>query len=100
MTTPASQDNSEAQQASNHGLMEQLIKVRKKTQTRLARYSNLPPEDVKEVYLFKEDQFCGVRFTLGAFRAVWYLEQTCVNIFRGETAIDRIELDAPAKRAA
>ncbi|MFK7770222.1 MAG: hypothetical protein AB8B55_23630 [Mariniblastus sp.] len=89
-----------ASASSNRTLTEQLIAVRKRAQLRLVRFANLSPEDTKEIYLFNKDEFCGVRFTLGAFRAVWRLEETCVSIFRGETQIDRFDLDESAKRAA
>lgn len=88
-------------QDSQQILSEQLVRVRTLAQTRLARFAKLEPGDCKEVYLFRADQFCGIRFTLGAFQADWRIDETVLNLFRGETQIDRIELKVnEAKQAA
>ncbi len=94
------QTTNKSEKASNKALTEKLIGIRKRAQTRLAHFSKLQPEDGKEVYLFHNDQFCGVRFTLGPFRAVWRLEENSIRFFRGKAPIDRIDLDEAKKRAA
>ena len=82
-------------------LSELVLRVRKTAQTQLARYAKLEPEDCKELYLFRADQFCGVRFTLGPFQADWRIDQSVLNLSRDGNQIDRIELDpTQGKRAA
>lgn len=88
-------------QDSRQILSEQLVRVRALAQSRLAKFSKLEPADCKEVYLFKADQFCGVRFSLGAFQADWRIHQQVLNVFRGASQIGRIEINwAEGKQAA
>jgi hypothetical protein len=82
-------------------LNDQIIKIRKLVQTRLARYSRLDPADCKEVYLFQADHFCGVRFSLGSFEADWRIDQTEIGFSRDGNQIDRVSIDGTgSKRAA
>ena len=88
-------------QDSKQILSEQLVRVRALAQSRLAKFSRLDPADCKEVYLFKADQFCGIRLSLGAFQAVWRIDQPVLNVFRGTNQIDRVEIEsAEGKQAA
>jgi hypothetical protein len=84
----------------NRSLNETIIEVRKLAQSRLARYAQLEPGNCKEVYLFQEDQFCGIRFSLGPFQAQWQIDQTEIQISREGTAIGLIDLGEFSKRAA
>ena len=88
-------------QNSTEILPEKLARVRSLAQGRLAKFSRLEPADCKEAYLFKDDHFCGVRFSLGAFQADWRIGQTNLTVLRGTDPIDRIEIDpGERKRAA
>jgi hypothetical protein len=82
-------------------LNETIIRVRKLSQARLARYSQLEPIHCKEIYLFQNEQFCGIRFHLGPFQADWRIDQTEVHFLREGSQIGLIELDPTStKRAA
>ena len=82
-------------------LSEQVAKVRALARSQLARFAKLQPEDCKEIYLFQEDQFCGVRFTLGAFQADWRVDDSVMILLRGGSPVDRIDIDeSQEKRAA
>lgn len=88
-------------QESRQPLTETIIRVRKLAQQKLAQFSRLDAADSKEVYLFQEDQFCGVRFTLGAFQANWRTDQTALTIVRNGNQIAEIDLaETVIKRAA
>ena len=88
-------------QDSKQILSNQLIRVRTLAQNRLATFSRLDLTDCNEVYLFKADQFCGIRFTLGAFEAVWRIDQPVLTVFRGPNQVDRVEIEsAEGKQAA
>ncbi len=87
-------------QDSSQPLAEQLVRARALAQTRLAQYSRLEAADCKEVYLFKDGQFCGVRFNLGAFQADWRINDTVLNVFRGASQINRIEMESSEGKTA
>ena len=88
-------------QESEQVLSELLVRVRGFAQTRLAKFSRLEPANCKEVYLFQNDQFCGVRFLLGAFQAEWRTDKQVLHFYRDSNQIDRIELESTdVKKAA
>lgn len=89
------------QDSKQRALAEQVVIVRTLAQAQLTRFAKLEPADCKEVYLFQHDQFCGVRFNLGAFHADWRINESVLNLFRGDRQIDRIEIKtAITSRAA
>ena len=87
-------------QTSKTILSEQLVRVRTLAQAQLARFTQLEPSDCKEVYLFHDDQFCGIRFTLGSFKAQWLISDLVLNISRGDRQIAQIGLDSGQGKSA
>jgi hypothetical protein len=89
-------------QDSKPTLADQLIQIRSIAQTSLARYAKADPGESKEVYLFNKDQFCGIRFSLGAFHASWHINESTLNVHRGEHRLEQIAVDnnAQTNRAA
>ena len=73
--------------------------VRQTAANRLQKISrNLSPP--KASYLLKEDQYCGVRFRLGFFRADWMLGDSVVNVYRDDQRIDTLPLVAVSESRA
>ena len=52
-------------------LKQQLIAARREILGRLATLASAPADQCREVYLFEDDHFCGVRFVLGKASATW-----------------------------
>lgn len=93
-------ENSTTENSGNN-LADAIGQIRSCAQHRLASLSRLDPQHSQESYLFADDQFCGVRFTLGRFRADWRIATEEIRFFLGDQQIDRIETDpAPTRRAA
>jgi len=55
----------------NDSLKLELVRIRQKAVARLVTLTSLPAEDCGEAYLFDNDRFCGVRWTLGNAKAIW-----------------------------
>jgi len=55
----------------NDSLKLELVRIRQKAVARLVTLTSLPGEDCGEAYLFDNDRFCGVRWTLGNAKAIW-----------------------------
>lgn len=49
----------------------ELVRIRARAVARLVTLTALPAEDCGEAYLFENDRFCGVRWTLGNAKAIW-----------------------------
>ena len=49
----------------------ELARARTHAIKRLIELSSLAADECRETYLFKNDQFCGVRWTLGEAKAIW-----------------------------
>lgn len=43
--------------------------------------------DFRETYQMSNGEFCGIRFELGAFTAVWKLNETVVHVFHDQQQI-------------
>jgi hypothetical protein len=84
----------------NQPLAEKIASVREISQTRLVRFSKLNVDDCKEVYLFDNDHFCGVRIVLGPFKAVWQLDSTVIEFNRGSNSIGQVDLSHSSSRRA
>jgi hypothetical protein len=86
---------------SNQILSDQIIRTRIIAQNKLARYAKLPPENCKDIYLFAKEQFCGVRFTLGAFFADWRIGGSSLTVIRNGHALETVDIsETPERRAA
>lgn len=49
----------------------QLARFRAAALKQLITLTSLPADECRETYLFENECFCGVRWTLGGARAVW-----------------------------
>gem|GEM_PF-1293977 len=88
-------------QESNESLPQLIILARDMVHPRLARFARQASENCQEVYLFRGEIFCGVRFALGSFRADWDITESQICVYRGTHEIDRINLiPDQARRAA
>ena len=90
----------EPRQANKQPLTELTIRVRKLVQSRLARFAQRDAAECKESYLFEKDHFCGIRFSLGPFRATWRTNQNTIQFLRNGTEIGQIEIDQKESRRA
>jgi len=57
--------------------------VREQVFSLLATLNPKPDRFQSETILFHENKYCGHRFALGEFRAVWLLKENRVIIFNG-----------------
>ncbi|MEM9940395.1 MAG: hypothetical protein AAF939_02320 [Planctomycetota bacterium] len=73
-------------------LFETILRAREVAQVRLCRFSNADRKNCRETYLLNQDHFCGIRFDLGPFRAMWKIEESQIKFFRGQTALGSVEL--------
>ena len=81
-------------------MSEQIARVRQLAQIQLARFARLPEDQCKEVYLFENDRFSGIRFTLGVFRAKWMLKETQISFSRDGKQILVTDIEGESQRAA
>ncbi len=81
-------------------LAKQVNSVRSLAQRSLANYAKMDIADSKEVYLFSKDQFCGVRFTLGAFWAEWRIDQLVFTVHRGAHKLETVDVNLNATNRA
>ncbi|MGY8746948.1 MAG: hypothetical protein ACKVHR_02665 [Pirellulales bacterium] len=87
-------------QESNKSLSQLILRAREVTHPRLAQFSRQAPESCQEVYLFRGEKFCGVRFALGSFQADWDITESHISVFKGTLEIDRIDLIPDQSRRA
>ena len=87
-------------QESNDSLSHQIIVARDMVHPRLARFARQVPDNCQEVYLFRNEIFCGVRFALGSFRADWDITEPHICVYKGTHEIDRINLVPDQTRRA
>jgi hypothetical protein len=57
--------------ANQNVLKLELARFRKQAFEQLGLLTGLSSNDCRETYLFEEDRFCGVRWTLGNAKASW-----------------------------
>jgi hypothetical protein len=81
-------------------LTETINRVRSIALSGLVRFSNLEQADSTESYLFKDDAFCGIRYSLGAFQAKWMLDEKHVIFYRGANQIDSAAIEPDSIRRA
>ena len=79
---------------------EQILEVSRIAQTRLARMAHIDAGNCQTSYLFRAQHFCGIRFRANQFSALWLLDRTELQFFRGETPVGLVELDPQHRRAA
>ncbi|MDA7925791.1 hypothetical protein N9047_00775 [bacterium] len=87
-------------QESNESLPQRILRAREMTHPRLARFAREAPENCQEVYLFRGEKFCGVRFALGSFQADWDITESQICVYKGTHEIDRIDLNPDQSRRA
>ena len=88
-------------QLSQEALKKLTVRVRELAQNRLVQFSKLDIADCKESYLFSKDHFCGIKFSLGPFRAEWRVGENQIQFSRSGNGIGQLDIDpADARRAA
>lgn len=87
-------------QESNQVLVEQIVRARNHAHAQLSRYARQDSGVCREAYLFEDDHFCGIRFWLGPFRAVWMIAEPTMQFFRENNQIGQAELDPTTKKRA
>lgn len=90
----------EPTKATQQSLPELIIRVRKLAQARLVQFAKRDVSECKESYLFEKDHFCGVRFSLGPFRATWRSNQTTIQFLRNGNQIGQIDIAGQENRRA
>ncbi len=74
--------------------------VRRRVQATLSRLATSTVA-VQESFLLKENHFCGIRFSLGSFVAVWKTEVQEFTIYCDQELIERVSIAPQAiNRAA
>ena len=61
----------------------ELARVRANAVARLVTLTGLSAEDCRETFLFEDDRFCGVRWTLGEAKAAWRSDSTEIKYQHG-----------------
>lgn len=85
----------------NESLNLELARIRATVITQLSNVSSLSPDDCRETYLFDNEHFCGVRWTLGSTRAVWRIgTDTIAYDLNGQTIDPSKYQPTPLRRAA
>lgn len=87
-------------QPSQETLKKLIVRVRELAQNRLAQFAKLDAVDCKESYLFSKDHFCGIKFSLGSFRAQWRLGENQIQFSRSGNGIGQLEIDPVSTRRA
>ena len=79
-----------------------LARIRSTAIARLVTLTSLPAEDCSETYLFENDLFCGVRWTLGEAKAVWRTGSDEIKYQQSQPPIPLKQPDQspPRRRAA
>lgn len=69
---------------------------------KLASYAKDNTATMRETFLFEDEHYTGVRFTLGRFSFEWKLPDAHASITRGELVVETIGLadDKESRRAA
>ena len=90
-------------QYSQEALKELVNRVRELAQNRLVQFAKQDVADCKESYLFSKDHFCGLKFSLGPFKAEWRFGQNQIQFSRSGNNIGQVAVDPAAgsvRRAA
>ena len=80
-----------------------VAEVRTFAERRLGALSRAVGMACTESYLFQDDFWCGMRFTLGVMRAEWQLGSTQVNFFNDVQLVEQanfIPAQEQSRRAA
>lgn len=85
---------------SQDALKELISRVRERAQNRLAQFAKRDVADCKESYLFSKDHFCGLKFSLGPFKAQWRIGQNHIQFSRSGNNIGQVEVDPSVQRKA
>ena len=85
---------------SQEALKKLTVRVRELAQNRLVQFAKLDIADCKESYLFSKDHFCGIKFSLGPFRAEWRVGQNQIDFSRSGNSIGQLEIDPTGARRA
>ena len=93
-------DRDSVTQNSQQALKELIVRVRELAQNRLVQFAKLDVAECKEPYLFSKDHFCGIKFSLGPFRAEWRVDHSQIQFSRSGNNIGQIEIDPAASRRA
>ena len=87
-------------QPSHEALKKLIVRVRELAQNRLVQFAKLDIADCKESYLFSKDHFCGIKFSLGPFKAEWRVGQNLIEFSRSGNSIGQTEIDPTGARRA
>lgn len=79
------------------GLLEQ---VAGSALSRLSRFSALEESKIRQTFLFAANRLCGIRLEAGSFQARWQLDDSTIQITRGQQIVDQIPFLAEINRAA
>ena len=69
-----------------------LAKIKKIGYERLAVFSGSTAPEITHSFLFRDDKFCGIKFTTGLFGAVWMDGSSEIRVMRSGDLIDRVAL--------
>ena len=72
--------------------------VRAFAERRLATLSRAVGLACTESYLFRDDYWCGMSFTLGVMRAEWHLDSTQVSFFNDVQLIEQANFVSPQEQ--
>ncbi len=64
---------------------------------RLTLVTSLPADECRETFLFENDRFCGVRWTLGGAKAIWRTGTDGIACEPGNTSVQQASV---VRRAA
>ena len=78
----------------------QLLRIAELGKNRIAKIARIDPKDCQESYLFRDDFFCGVKYSTGPFTAIWMVGESVIQFFRNEQAIGMIELGGSQTQVA
>jgi len=80
----------------------ELARIRTRAIARLVTLTALPADDCRETYLFENDRFCGVRWTLGEAKAIWRSGSEDIKFQMSEqpVAAEQPDQSPPLRRAA
>ncbi|MEL7496179.1 MAG: hypothetical protein AAFN77_01125 [Planctomycetota bacterium] len=77
-----------------------LVKLSLLARQRLAQMARTDIDRCQESFLFREDHFCGLRYSIGPFRATWFCGDSVIRFSRGGSPIGVVEIEPSKTRAA
>ncbi len=83
-------------------LQQVLARTRATAITRLVTLTGLSADDCRETFLFENDCFCGVRWSLGETKAIWRAGSEDIKYHQGERSMvsEQVDPPDPVRRAA